>query len=174
MLSPGMSFDLGTTELWNQRPSFMWTGRIGKIVVKEVDLREPLWQRTIPIDFATDNALGLKALRYSGPTLEAGKQYEWQAFERASDSSPQLLRRFSLLPPNQRGPITRSWLQEQVLLAQADATVGEQALQQSKFWLNNELSADFYQSLFMAVIRGHLEGEAVVIVDGIVKEQCGN
>lgn len=172
LLSPGMNFDQGTAELWNQRPSFIWTGRLGKIWVQEKDSNELLWQKVITTNSAADHGSGLQALRYNGPTLEAGKQYQWHAFERASDASAQQIKDFSILPSSQKGPITRAWLQEQIDLIQEQATTENQTQRRLEFFLEKDLSTDFYQILFLAAVRGQLDEEREALVKEIVEEQC--
>lgn len=172
LLPPGATFVEGASELWSQRPSFIWVGRMEKILVKEVGVNDPLWQQAIPLDTTAENALALQALRYSGPALEAGKRYEWQAFERSFDSSAQQLQSFAILPSGQRGPTTRAWIQEQATLVQAEATGEEQALRQVAFLLDQGLSADFYQALFLAKIRGQLDEEGELMVAEVLNQQC--
>ena len=169
---PGTTFNKGTAELWSQRPSFFWIGRIGKISVREADTDESLWHQSIPFNPNTAST-ELQVLRYGGPALEAGKRYEWQIFEQDSDSAPQLIRPFSILGPEQRGPITRAWMQEQIALARAGATFEEQMLRRGEFVLEHELSADFYQALFLAAVRDQLDEEGRAIVGNAVTEQCG-
>lgn len=171
LLSPGATLTQGESALWNQRPNLIWTGRLAKVLVKEEGASEVLWQQSSPGN-STGDALGLKSLRYSGPLLEAGKQYEFQAFASSFDTQAQQILTFSILSAAQRGPITRSWLQEQVALRQRGATTGEQTVEQAEFLLDRELSADFYQAWLLASIRGQLDREEEAFIEKAVQAFC--
>lgn len=173
LLSPGELFEQGAEALWEQRPTLIWTGRLAKVAVQEVGASEPLWHHSVPFN-SNRELTELQVVRYSGPVLEASKHYEWQAFERESDSAPQQVRPFSILEQKLRGPITRAWMQEQVKLVQAGAMPEEQALRRGEFLLEQELSADFYQALFLAAVRGQLDREGIAIVGELMGEQCSN
>ena len=172
LLSPGESFEQGQEALWEQRPTLFWTGYIAKIAVHEMGSDEPLWHQLVPFN-PNAEAAELKVLRYGGPALEAGKRYEWKAFAQKSDAAPQLVRPFLILKPEQRGPITRAWMQEQVKLVRAKATTEEQAMRRGEFVLEQKLSGDFYQALFLAEVRGQLDEEGRSIVGDVVAERCG-
>lgn len=100
-ISPGI---LGkTNEIWSYRPLFLWEGEVTKIIVRDYNSDEIIWEKSILAD--NQNAI------YSGINLKPGNTYIWEL----SSNSSSTRNEFDILPLNsqQRSEIDLFWDNQQ-------------------------------------------------------------
>jgi hypothetical protein len=167
LLSPGNGGSEG--RLWDDQVVLVWRGPVTKVAVQQVGIQKVLWSRAVggqqPVN-------GLNVIRYGGPALAAGTDYEWQIFE-ADGSSPQRFQRFRVMDAAERAPITQDWRRKETMLRAAGASPMDWGQARVEFLLERGLTMDLYQSLFLAAHRGWLDQEGRAIVSDIVQEVCG-
>jgi hypothetical protein len=176
LLSPGT----GGSEsgLLDNQVVLMWRGPVTKVAVQQVGIQKVLWSRAVggqPVNGPPVNGLpvsGLNVIRYGGPVLVSGTDYEWQIFG-ADGSSPQQFQRFRVMDAADRAPITQDWLRKETMLRAAGASPMDWGQARVEFLLERGLTMDLYQSLFLAAHRGWLDQEGRAIVSDIVQEVCG-
>ena len=68
-LSPGV---LGKTNLiWSSKPLFLWQGKVSKLVVRDYDTDEVIWQKS--------SLAGKEQVAFDGKPLQPGQAYIWEA-----------------------------------------------------------------------------------------------
>ncbi len=166
LLSPGNGGS--ESRLWDDQIVLIWRGPVTNVAVQQVGRTKALWSR----ETGTQPVNGLNVIRYGGPALVSGIDYEWQIFE-ADDSSPQRFQRFRVMDAAERAPISQDWLRKETMLRAAGVSQVGWSQARLEFLLERGLTMDFYQSLFLAAHRGWLDQEGRAIVSDIVQEVCG-
>lgn len=93
-ITPGL---LGKTDkIWSDRPLFLWRGSAKKIVLRNYDTGELLWQQEVNGD--------RQSLFYSGVALQPGQVYEWGIL---GESTSEARFTFSLIADGERERLDR-------------------------------------------------------------------
>jgi hypothetical protein len=70
---------IGTiTEVWSDRPLFVWQGVVGQIEVRKPATKETLWRQTV--------SAATSRVSYGGEPLQPGQTYHWVIFDQGNRS----------------------------------------------------------------------------------------
>lgn len=130
-MSPGL---VGTDQVWNDQPLFMWQGTVNQIVLKDFESGEELWNQ--PVDSAAQQ------ITYTGSALPPGL-YQWELSNAAGSSSSFI---FEIIGGDQRQQIASSLqeLESQI----SNKTSEEKALATADYFMQQGLWSDAFQVLY--------------------------
>lgn len=130
-MSPGL---VGTDQVWNDRPLFMWQGTVTQVTLKDFESGEELWNQ--PIDSTAQQIV------YTGSALLPGL-YQWELSNPAGSSSSFI---FEIIGGNQRQQITDRLreLESQI----SNKTTEEKALATADYFMQQGLWSDAFQALY--------------------------
>ncbi|MBE9128375.1 MULTISPECIES: hypothetical protein [unclassified Coleofasciculus] len=128
------------TEVWSDRPLFIWQGNVGKIGVRLSGSEDILWSQAVA---SADNPVA-----YTGEPLQPGQIYQWLIFDQESDSIPKLFVPFKVMDDEERDRIrVRLIILEQELKEQG-ATPEETALARANYFAQKGLWSDVFQEVY--------------------------
>lgn len=129
-MSPGL---VGTDQVWNNQPLFMWQGTVNQIVLKNFESGEELWNQ--PVDSTAQQIV------YTGSVLPPG-MYQWELSNATSSSSFI----FEIIGGDQRQQIADSLreLESQI----GNKTAEEKALAKADYFMQQGLWSDAFQVLY--------------------------
>jgi hypothetical protein len=130
-MNPGL---VGTDQVWNDHPLFLWQGTVNQVVLKDFESGEELWEQ--PVSSTTQQ------IAYSGPALTPG-MYQWE-LSNATGSSSSFI--FEIIGGSQRQEIT-SHLQE-LESKISNKTAEEKALATADYFVQRDLWSDAFQVLY--------------------------
>lgn len=133
-------FQHNPTEIWTNRPLFVWRGRLSKIAVKLADSQEILWSQTVN---ETDNRLP-----YTGAALTPGKNYEWVIFLSQNGNNPAMSIPFKVMDNRERSQIRLDLIILGIQLQEKGATSEEFTLEIAKYFAEKELWNDVLQQIY--------------------------
>jgi hypothetical protein len=134
-ITPGL---LGKNDkIWSDRPLFLWRGSAKKIVLRNYDTGELLWQQNI--------AAEQQSLAYDGQVLEPGKIYEWEIW---SESKVDSRITFSVMGKQERERFDRE-IQNLAAQKQADKeSAVDLAVELARYFSHKGLWSDAIAKLY--------------------------
>ncbi|HBE17733.1 MAG TPA: hypothetical protein DEG17_13240 [Cyanobacteria bacterium UBA11149] len=129
-----------TTEIWTNRPLFVWRGILGKIGVKLANSQDLLWSQTVD---ETDNRFP-----YTGPALTPGKNYEWVIFISQNGNNPAMKIPFKVIDNQERSQIRLDLIILGIQLQEKGTTSEEFTLEIAKYFAEKELWNDVLQQIY--------------------------
>ena len=137
LITPGGNS--ANTEIWSNRPLFVWRGNLGRIEVRPYGSEEVLWSQTVS---AKDNRV-----TYTGEPLKAGETYQWVIFG-VADKNPMLSVPFKVMNEPNRDRIRVRLIILGVELKEKGATPEEITLARANYFAQKELWSDFLQEVY--------------------------
>ena len=132
-ISPGMPNE--TTQIWSDRPLFIWQGQIQTIIVRASGSdTDNLWNQPIVAD--------QQSKTYAGEKLQPGQTYEWIVY-RGDDALPSVS--FQVIEAQQRDRITAQLQTLEQQLQTKGANKEAIALAKAKYFANLQLWSDALQ-----------------------------
>lgn len=130
--------------LWQNRPLFVWQGKIGGIGIRQANSDQIIWRQPI----TGSETERVNRVAYTGDPLEPGQTYHWLIFDQADDS--QLIRfiPFTILDGKQRDRIRVRLIILAAQLREKGATVEEMALERANYFSKQELWSDALQEVY--------------------------
>lgn len=131
-IAPGQ---IGRTELWSDRPLFVWQGAIRQLEVTDA-AGALFWSQAVA---AED-----RSIRYSGAPLQPGQTYEWIIYNLAKAAIARVS--FQVMTATERDQIAADL---ETLTAQYSQAMPEQmALQRANYFADRQLWADVLREAF--------------------------
>jgi hypothetical protein len=121
--------------VWSDRPTFVWDGDVEKIVVRQADSENEIWNAA---------AASLTHITYTGEALQPNITYQWLIFTSDSGNEPQRTISFQVIPPQERNLIAR-----QLPSMQQNEAI---AIERAYHFAQQELWSDFWREV-LAVER---------------------
>lgn len=130
-ISPGL---VGTDQVWNDRPLFLWQGTVSQITLKDFESGEKLWEQPV--------GNTVQQIAYPGSALPPG-MYQWELLNGTGSSSSFI---FEIVGGDQRQQIAASLqeLESQI----SNKTAEEKALATADYFTQQELWSDAFQVLY--------------------------
>lgn len=128
-----------TTQIWNTRPRFVWTGPFKRLELRRVGSDRLLWSHTIT---GQQNSV-----LYRGDELQPGETYEWKLFFSDRENSPAIAtERFQVIDGEQRDRITEELqsLNEQL----KNVSPEDKAKQRAQYFVQQQLWSDVLQEAY--------------------------
>jgi len=130
---------IGTiTEVWSDRPLFVWQGVVGQIEVRKPATKETLWRQTVSA--ATSRVI------YGGEPLQPGQTYHWVIFDQANRSIAEFP--FQVMESEKRDRIKTRLQILDVELKEKGATAEEIALRRAQYFAQWQLWSDVLREVF--------------------------
>lgn len=127
------------TEVWSDRPLFLWQGRAQKIAVLPQGSKADWWSQ--PVTAAAGSAT------YAGAALQPGRTYEWMVFAGQS-SSPTLKTEFQVMDAQRRDRMTAELTALEMQLRSQAANDEAIALARANYFAQHQLWSDVLQQAF--------------------------
>ncbi len=137
LITPGINNT--NTEIWSNRPLFVWRGNLGRIEVRRYGSEEVLWSQTVS---AKDNRVP-----YTGEPLKPGETYQWVIFGETAQN-PMLSVPFKVMNYRDRDRIRVRLIILGVELKEKGATPEEITFAKANYFAQKELWADFLQEVY--------------------------
>ncbi|HBB30573.1 MAG TPA: hypothetical protein DDZ80_26565 [Cyanobacteria bacterium UBA8803] len=131
------------TEVWSDRPVFLWKGKLSRIGIRNAESDRVLWNQSLA---ATDTEF--TSIPYTGEPLEPGQSYQWLIFDRENDSTPQRLVQFKVMDAQERDRISLDLLVLRRELRAKGATPEEIALARANYFAQKGLWSDVLQEVY--------------------------
>lgn len=129
--------------LWQNRPLFVWQGKIGGIGIRPANNEQIIWRQPIAMSEKSVNRVA-----YTGDPLEPGQTYHWLIFDQADDSQPIRFIPFTILAGKQRDRIRVRLIILAAQLREKGATAEEMALERANYFNKQELWSDALQEVY--------------------------
>jgi hypothetical protein len=130
---------IGTiTEVWSDRPLFVWQGVVGQLEVRKPATKETLWRQAVS---ATS-----RRVIYGGEPLQPGQTYHWVIFDQANRSIAEFP--FQVMESEKRDRIKTRLQILDVELKQKGATAEEIALRRAQYFAQWQLWSDALREVF--------------------------
>lgn len=126
------------TEVWNDRPLFVWQGNFGKIEVQSNDRKQVLWSQPVA---ATDSLV-----RYTGAPLLPSQIYNWVIFD--LDNNPIFFVPFKVMDAQKRDRIRLDLMALEEELKNKKATAEQIALKRANYFAQHQLWSDVLQEVY--------------------------
>jgi hypothetical protein len=151
------------TEIWSDRPLFVWQGPFKRIELHSVDSNQRLWSQKVG---GQDSAV------YDGEPLKRGQTYEWRLFftpEEDNDTQPFRIERFRVMDAQNYDRIQQDLqkLDEEL----KTATPEQIALQRAKYFAQKQLWSDALQEAYSVKNPSQ---ELTKTLEDISKKICTN
>ncbi|MBW4546226.1 MAG: hypothetical protein KME25_17540 [Symplocastrum torsivum CPER-KK1] len=131
--------DLKTnTEVWSDRPMFVWRGPIGKIEVRQQGSNDVLWRETIP--------QGVGRIQYAGESLQPGETYNWVLFDLQNNAIRSMA--FKVMDAREREQVSTQLQSLERELKAKGATVEESAARRAQYFAQRQLWSDAWREAF--------------------------
>ncbi|MEQ8959885.1 MAG: hypothetical protein RLP02_18500, partial [Coleofasciculus sp. C2-GNP5-27] len=130
--------------LWQNRPLFVWQGKIGGIGIRQANSEQIIWRQPI----AANDRQRVNRVNYTGEPLEPGQTYHWVMFDQADDSQPIRFIPFSVLNGKQRDRIRVRLIILAAQLREKGATTEEIALERANYFTKQQLWSDALQEVY--------------------------
>lgn len=130
---------IGTiTEVWSDRPLFVWQGVVGQLEVRKPATKETLWRQTV--------SATTRRVSYGGEPLQPGQTYHWVIFDQANRSIAEIP--FQVMESEKRDRIKTRLQILDVELKQKGATAEEIALRRAQYFAQSQLWSDVWREVF--------------------------
>ncbi|MEQ8973787.1 MAG: hypothetical protein RIE73_25765 [Coleofasciculus sp. C1-SOL-03] len=130
--------------LWQNRPLFVWQGKIGGIGIRQANSEQIIWRQPI----AANDRQRVNRVNYTGEPLEPGQAYHWVMFDQADDSQPIRFIPFTVLDGKQRDRIRVRLIILAAQLREKGATTEEMALERANYFTKQQLWSDALQEVY--------------------------
>jgi hypothetical protein len=131
--------DLKTnTEVWSDRPLFLWRGPIGKIEVRQQGSNDVLWRQPIEP--------GVGRMQYAGEPLQPGRTYNWVLFDLENNAISSIA--FKVMNAREREQVNTQLLSLERELKAKGATVEESAALRAQYFAQRQLWSDAWREAF--------------------------
>ena len=131
--------DLKTnTEVWSDRPMFVWRGPIGEIEVRQQGSNDVLWRETIP--------QGVGRIQYAGESLQPGETYNWVLFDLQNNAIRSMA--FKVMDAREREQVSTQLQSLERELKAKGATVEESAARRAQYFAQRQLWSDAWREAF--------------------------
>ncbi|MEB3282499.1 MAG: hypothetical protein VKK42_26625 [Lyngbya sp.] len=143
--------NLGALKVWNLRPTFIWTGQITKLEIRELDSQTAFWSpRNSSINQVT--SLSSNTLKLYQATVETdlqpGQIYEWYFSNNPSGEYDQYLPvEFTVMTAQDRDSIVQELQQLEQKLAAENITGDGAKLRRADFFASQNLWLEFWQEV---------------------------
>ncbi len=139
-------------QVWNERPTFTWTGIITQISIREQGSETVIWSQEISaenqvnlnLETASNNPLQLYQITV-GKTLQPGQFYELQV-----STNPPIDYRpipFKVMNPQEQNTVTQELQQLEQKLAAENITGDAAILQRADYFASQKLWSEFWQEV---------------------------
>ena len=128
-----------TTQVWNTRPLFVWTGPFKRLELRRVGSSQLLWSHTI--------AGNQNRVLYGGDELKPGDTYEWKLFFSDRENAPvAATEQFRVMDGKERDRITEQLqrLNEQL----KNLSPEDKAKQRAQYFVQQQLWSDVLQEAY--------------------------
>lgn len=131
----------GGLAVWSDRPLFLWQGSGSRLVVRDRETNNILWEQTL-----NENQ---QQILYAGQPLQPGRRYSWQ-LEPATVNprAPRQDYQFVLLGASDRDSITQELTRLETQLRQQGANPSAIAARQIEYFISKDLISDAVRVLF--------------------------
>jgi hypothetical protein len=151
------------TEIWSDRPLFVWQGPFKRIELHSVDSNQKLWSKKLERE---------RSALYDGELLKRGRTYEWRLFftpEEDEDTPPFRIERFRVMDAQNYDRIQQDLqkLDEEL----KTATPEQIALQRAKYFAQKQLWSDALQEAYSVKNPSQ---ELTKTLEDISKKICTN
>ncbi len=131
--------DLKTnTEVWSDRPLFLWRGPIGRIEVRQQGSNDVLWRQPIEP--------GVGRMQYAGEPLQPGRTYNWVLFDLENNAISSIA--FKVMNAREREQVNTQLLSLERELKAKGATVEESAALRAQYFAQRQLWSDAWREAF--------------------------
>ena len=131
--------DLKTnTEVWSDRPLFLWRGPIGKIEVRQQGSNDVLWRQPI------EPGVGL--MQYTGEALQPGVTYNWVLFDLQNNAIRSIA--FKVMDAQEREQVNTQLQSLERELKAKGATAQESAARRAQYFAQRQLWSDAWREAF--------------------------
>jgi hypothetical protein len=128
-----------TTQIWNTRPLFAWTGPFKRLELRRVGSSQLLWSHKI--------AAKQNRVLYGGDELQPGETYEWKLFFSDHENAPvAATEQFRVIDGQERDRITEELqsLNEQL----KNLSPEDKAKQRAQYFVQQQLWSDVLQEAY--------------------------
>ncbi|MBD0308044.1 MAG: hypothetical protein ICV80_07865, partial [Microcoleus sp. T1-bin1] len=130
---------IGTiTEVWSDRPLFVWQGVVGQLEVRKPGTKEALWRQTV--------SATTRRVIYGGEPLQPGQTYHWVIFDQANRAIAEIP--FQVMESQKRDRIKSRLQILDVELKEKGATAEEIALRRAQYFAQSQLWSDALREVF--------------------------
>jgi hypothetical protein len=126
------------TQVWSDRPLFVWQGNYQKIGLRLEGNQEVFWTQTV--------ASGDKSVIYTGDALQPGQTYNWVIF--SQQNNPIMFIPFKVMDAPERDRIRVRLTILERELKDIGATPEEIAMQRANFFARQELWSDVFKEIY--------------------------
>ena len=131
--------DLKTnTEVWSDRPLFLWRGPIGRIEVRQQGSNDVLWRQPIEP--------GVGRMQYAGEPLQPGRTYNWVLFDLENNAISSIA--FKVMNAREREQVNTQLLSLERELKAKGATTEESAARRAQYFAQRQLWSDAWREAF--------------------------
>jgi len=131
--------DLKTnTEVWSDRPMFLWRGPIGKIEVRQQGRNDVLWRQPIEP--------GAGGIQYAGEPLQPGRTYDWVLFDLQNNAITSIA--FKVMDARDREQVNTQLQSLERELKAKGATAQESAARRAQYFAQRQLWSDAWREAF--------------------------
>jgi hypothetical protein len=131
--------DLKTnTEVWSDRPLFLWRGPIGKIEVRQQGNNDVLWRQPIEP--------GVGRMQYAGEPLQPGRTYNWVLFDTQNNAISSIA--FKVMDAREREQVNTQLISLERELKAKGATAQESAARRAQYFAQRQLWSDAWREAF--------------------------
>ena len=153
---------IGTnTEIWSDRPLFVWKGRIERIELRSTDSDRVLWKQSVE---------GKNRVLYDGKALQPGQTYEWRLFfSDQENAQPIKTERFRVMDAQERDRIKAQLqtLEEQLKAEQISPE--DIARRRAQYFAKQRLWSDVLQEAYSVE---NPSASLTAMVQAIPREIC--
>jgi hypothetical protein len=124
------------TEVWSDRPVFVWRGMLSRIEIRPTGSNQVLWHQT--------GIEGLSSVLYAGEALQPGQTYDWLLFDQfaTKDSSPIRQVTFRVMDAKQRDRIKMQLQNLEAELKAKGASAEDIAMERARYFTQQKLWSD--------------------------------
>lgn len=131
--------DLKTnTEVWSDRPLFVWQGPLGQIEVREQGSNNVLWRQPLEP--------GIARIQYAGEPLQSGQVYDWVLFDLENNVTSVIA--FKVMDAQAREQVNIQLQNLERELKSKRATAEESAILRAQLFAGQRLWSDAWREAF--------------------------
>lgn len=129
--------------MWHDRPLFVWQGPQQTIGLRQADSKTVFWRRSL-----SQPGTNVNQMQYTGVALQPGQTYELLLFSSPTADQPVRSQPFTIMPADDRAPLTTALQALTTKLKQAGASEEAIAQQRAQVFGNRHLEADVLQEAY--------------------------
>lgn len=154
-----------STQVWSDRPFFVWRGILGKFEVHPHQSKEVLWSQPVALGM-----LGVQHVPYAGKALQPGQTYDWVIFN--LENKPVVSIPFKMMNSQERDRINKQLQSLNGELRDKRATAEEIALRRAQYFAQQNLWSDVWQEYFSVKNRPAALVELVRTIRTMAYQSC--